>query len=427
MTIYEIEVYSSFTNEFTCDGPFLNLIGFYKNTSTRAFSMHIPVESTIKKWTGELMLPNGTTTTIMFDAISDFMSWYGAIQGIQTIMNILTTSRRYIIYIQPSGEPTWIETIRFAFTQTLTIPYLVEFNAIPVQDSSITSDQFKELFGQSTSNTSQLYIQKNPVGIEVPQCFMIQMKTCTVESESGISTFLTMNKGEALLRTETSMFLQFGVLFSKSFLWSVGGKIPGIGTCKPPSGCVDPQDSDGFSLRSMWRGYNSPEELYTYTCTSTCNTESDCPLAYVYGYVYTRDRQNPCGDYYNTSTVSPYGYAFEKNKWYTITYHVMCGTEGNHDGQFRIYIAETLTEKGQLVCDCSGFLMIPTGTATEDLNWVFLLSCFRGGSECEWTSNETGNIYYTYFQMTNKVDDLRHEIDTSHNDECQCVRNDKLG
>ena len=304
------------------------------------------------------------------------------------------------------------------------IPYSVDFSSVPVEGPPLTLTTFKNLFHQSLSTD---YLSRLSIVNTTPtqNVLCVTIQSCMIQSVSGLSTFIKMNKGDALVLTQRQMFFQYAFCFDQDFYWGMGGKLPGIGVAEPPSGCTPQSESKGASIRLMWRGFNSPTQKYTSDATS-CNTTSNCPLAYLYAYIYSKYGKNECGDYYNFAQETPFGVSLERNMWYTITYYVDCGTPGHDDGQFQVFLSKN-QDRGALVCACKNIPMIPSDEATENLNWVFFLSTFRGGSTYGWSSEQNSRIFFQYFHMTPDKNDLKHQDFEVQPDVTQCTYNPTLG
>lgn len=300
------------------------------------------------------------------------------------------------------------------------IPYTVNFNSST--PGPMTNDEFKNLFGQGTSNYSSLSIVKNKY--DSTNLLSVTINSCQIQSKSAISTFIKLNKGEKLVLTKQKMFLQYQFCFDENFFWGMGGKLPGIGICEPPSGCTPQSESQGASIRLMWRGYDSTTQKYQ-SSSQTCNQDSNCSRGYLYAYIYHKLGKNTCGDYYNLSLNSPYGYPLEKGKWYFVTFFVNCGTQ-EKNGMFQIYLSDNEKKPGKLVASCNEIPMIPATQTKDILNWVFLFSVFRGGSTMGWSSDQNSEIYFKFFKMVEKSEELDYPIDFQ-TDLDQCSYNEDLG
>jgi hypothetical protein len=307
------------------------------------------------------------------------------------------------------------------YTET-TVPYSVDFSSVPIEGPPLSLTTFKDLFHQSLSTD---YLARLSIVNTTQNVLCVTIQSCMIQSASGLSTFIKMNKGDALVLTQREMFLQYAVCFDQNFYWGMGGKLPGIGIVEPPSGCTPQSESKGASIRLMWRGFNSPTEKYTSDTTS-CNTTSNCLLGYLYAYTYSKYGKNECGDYYNFSQDIPFGLSLQRDVWYTVTFYVDCGTPGNDDGQFQIFISKS-QGRGELVCACQDIPMIPSNESTDNLNWVFFFSTFRGGSTYGWSSEQDSRLYFQYFQMTPHKNELKFQDFDVQSDVRQCIYNPTLG
>ena len=114
------------------------------------------------------------------------------------------------------------------------------------------------------------------------------------------------------------LYLRYYVKFNKDFDFKLGGKLPGLmggGDSWSRSGGNQPDGSDGWTLRFMWRE-DGRIVVYAYVPRSTngklgggqWGQEIDC------------------------------GFYAERGKWHCIEQYVNVGTPGNNDGQLKVWI-----------------------------------------------------------------------------------------
>jgi hypothetical protein len=148
--------------------------------------------------------------------------------------------------------------------------------------------------------------------------------------------------------------LTYKVRFPVGFQWIKGGKLPGLcgGTCN--SGGVDPNGTNGWSERLMWRTAGAAE-VYSYSATTV-------------GYGDSLGR----GDWYWRAD----------GLWHTVSEHVHLNTPGVADGYVDI------TYDGKVVAHDTGivFRTVPT----LHIN-ALLFSTFYGGHDITWAP--TADMY----------------------------------
>ena len=66
--------------------------------------------------------------------------------------------------------------------------------------------------------------------------------------------------------------LQYDLLFEEDWQWVLGGKLPGLASATPDSGCSAAVSPERWSARLMWRA-NGASEIYAYTQT---RPDGDC-------------------------------------------------------------------------------------------------------------------------------------------------------
>lgn len=283
--------------------------------------------------------------------------------------------------------------------------YHVDFNQFKGQfNTPLDPSQFKQLFGMSISNTNCV--------IDGNHDFVVKILPCQIQSGSGISTKIIMKKGEQLPLKIKEMYLQYNVRFGSSFNWGMGGKLPGIGLGNSPTGCTT--NIKGMSVRPMWRGYNNDNSIYN---PGVCK-DMDTYKAYIYLYLYRRGDTKKCGVYYYCRDTD--GYEIKKDEWYVITYKIICNEMGKKDGKIKMFI------NGEQVFYINNVELLTTDCPKDEQNWVYQLSCFRGGSGDEWgIERDDQEISFGNFRMTSDYELLTYPI--KEDDKENAIENDKLG
>lgn len=156
--------------------------------------------------------------------------------------------------------------------------------------------------------------------------------------------------------------LTYSVRFPLGFQWVKGGKLPGLcgGTCN--SGGTDPNGTDGWSERLMWRT-GGLAEVYSYTATTR-------------GY----------GDELGKGTWSWQA----DGRWHTVTEHVHLNTPGVADG----YVA--ISYDGVPVSHNGGLSFRTVNTLHID---GLFFSTFYGGHDITWAPTANMQADFTNFKL----------------------------
>mmetsp|Transcript_8696 Transcript_8696/g.12916 ORF Transcript_8696/g.12916 Transcript_8696/m.12916 type:complete len:323 (-) Transcript_8696:458-1426(-) len=161
----------------------------------------------------------------------------------------------------------------------------------------------------------------------------------------------------------TSATLSFDVKLHSQFEFVKGGKMHGLGGGTTTTGCI-PIDSDGWSVRVMWRGEGVPEL-----------------------YVYHQDRSDTCGDRY-----TPENFHLERGTWYRIDLQVqMNSSPGHNDGKAVLFI------DGKKLVEANGLRL--SGTANVNID-TFMFATFYGGADSSWSPSKTTFVYYDNFTVS---------------------------
>ncbi|OJA18240.1 hypothetical protein AZE42_05176 [Rhizopogon vesiculosus] len=174
-----------------------------------------------------------------------------------------------------------------------------------------------------------------------------------------------------------SMVLSYEVAFDSNFDWNRGGKLPGlrggvdVDDC---SGGAQPNGTDCFSTRLMWRKYAAGE---------------------VYAYMLTPD--NICSDS-NIICNSDYGvsigrgsFGFETGQWSRITILVQLNNPSTlANGNVELYFNDVPALSQQN-------LYFRTADAVTIGGLYF--STFFGGDDSSWATPQTVHSYYRNIQM----------------------------
>lgn len=151
--------------------------------------------------------------------------------------------------------------------------------------------------------------------------------------------------------------LEYDIKFSNDFPWSKGGKIPGLSGGEGYTGCQDPSDGKGFSIRMMWKQDGK-----------------------IQPYVYHMNQTTNCGDNFDGTVLD----TFNDGQWYNIRYWVKMNDPGLDNGILKIYVDNVLKfEKRDLELRSSTQYKIDTAH----------FSIFPGGSSSSWEMTDDGYIY----------------------------------
>ncbi|KIK98268.1 polysaccharide lyase family 14 protein [Paxillus rubicundulus Ve08.2h10] len=174
-----------------------------------------------------------------------------------------------------------------------------------------------------------------------------------------------------------SMVLSYEIAFDSSFQWVQGGKLPGLRGGSDVYGCsggVEPNGSDCFSTRLMWRK-NGAGEVYAYMLTPN-NICSENNIL--------------CNSDYGVS-ISRGSFSFASGQWSRVTLLVQMNNPPDvANGNLVFYFNDVLalTQSN-----------LQFRSATDvDIGGIFF-STFFGGSDSSWATPETVHTYYRNFQL----------------------------
>ena len=160
--------------------------------------------------------------------------------------------------------------------------------------------------------------------------------------------------------------LQYYVRPQLGFKSIRGGKLPGLyaGSTTVASGGHDPNGTNGWSARLMWRNDNNGE-VYAY-------------LADTHGY----GMQLGCGNW-----------TWQPGKWTKVQETVRLNTPGSANGSITVYI------NGKAALDALG-LTFRTVSSLK-INGLFF-STFFGGSDKAWATPQTQHVDFAGFAVTSQ-------------------------
>lgn len=195
-------------------------------------------------------------------------------------------------------------------------------------------------------------------------------------------------------------YLEYKVKFDKSFIWSAGGKLPGLGGSNVgttsetvgrgsiPSGGSYDEKGNGFSARIMWRRNLK---------------HTDAPYLMLYSYFAKKqdgkDRKDgDFGDNYRFfqgnkgSDGKPEG--IKANVWYTIKQYVKLNTPGVSNGTVKMWV------DGKLLFTNNKMRMRKAGKANLKIN-ALIMHAYRGGSRSNtaWHSPKTEYAFFDDFRV----------------------------
>jgi hypothetical protein len=153
--------------------------------------------------------------------------------------------------------------------------------------------------------------------------------------------------------------------FDDNFTFVKGGKMPGL-TSSPysPTGCIENNTFDGFSVRYMWR---EDGRLYIY--------------------VYNPDKQAECGDYYETD-IPIY---FVQGRWYTLTQEIFIGDPNIANGSIDVWV------NGEHVASIRNIKLRKSSSIAIDM--VKMDSFFGGSDPSTWAPSTDQHTTFTNFTI----------------------------
>lgn len=178
--------------------------------------------------------------------------------------------------------------------------------------------------------------------------------------------------------------VEYKVKFDKNFIWTYGGKLPGLGGSSLTSNGAIPSGgtknlnyiTNGFSARLMWRqsGAGNPARFVVYTYFPDRDIEkSGVEIAFL------RD--------------------IKLDTWYTIKQYIKLNTPGMRDGLLKMYV------NGEIKLDRDDILYRNEGKSNVKIN-ALILNTYRGGGkdDTRWHSPTTDYIYFDDFKVWTNCD-----------------------
>ncbi len=166
------------------------------------------------------------------------------------------------------------------------------------------------------------------------------------------------------LAPQDALRLSYYVRFSDDFDFVKGGKLPGLFGGDSQSGGDDPDGTNGFSTRFMWRK-NGAGELYAYLPTSKKKE---------YGTSIGRGQ-----------------WQFKPGVWYRLEQEVILNQPGLANGQVRVWL------DGQQVLNKTGLMF--RSTDQLKINGIFF-STFFGGNDKSWATPRDVHVDFANFAVT---------------------------
>ncbi|KIJ67901.1 polysaccharide lyase family 14 protein [Hydnomerulius pinastri MD-312] len=175
----------------------------------------------------------------------------------------------------------------------------------------------------------------------------------------------------------SSMLLSYEIAFDSSFQWVQGGKLPGLRGGPAVYGCsggAEPNGTDCFSTRLMWRK-NGAGEVYAYMLTpNDLCTESNIICNADYGVSISRG-----------------SFSFVAGQWSRITMLVQMNNPPDvANGNVVVYFNDVLALT-------QSNLQFRSDTGI-DIGGLFF-SCVFTGSDSSWATPASVNTYYRNFQL----------------------------
>ena len=225
-------------------------------------------------------------------------------------------------------------------------------------------------FGWS-QDTSVITADAVPAGAPFTNMLRVTYPQGSIDSGSVATLGTPLGGAQAAIpfstgATSATTTLQYYVREQAGFEPDLGGKLPGLygGNTSVASGGKDPDGTNGWSGRLMWRNDNAGE-LYAYLDSTN-------------GY----GTQLGCGNW-----------VWQPGKWTEVQEVVSLNTPGESDGNVIVYI------NGVQVLDAIG-LNFRTVSSLQ-INGLFF-STFFGGSDKTWASPQTQHTDFAGFAITNQ-------------------------
>ena len=180
----------------------------------------------------------------------------------------------------------------------------------------------------------------------------------------GVQFYADLN-----LAPQDSLRLSYYVRFSQDFDFVKGGKLPGLFGGTQTSGGNDPDGTNGFSTRFMWRR-DGKGEVYAYLPTSS---------------------------HYGTS-IGRGNWYFTPGTWHHLEQQVDLNNPDQKNGRVQVWL------DGKKVLDQSN-LQFRT-TEKLKIEGIFF-STFFGGSDQSWATPKEVTVDFTNFSVNNSSDKIR--------------------
>jgi len=165
------------------------------------------------------------------------------------------------------------------------------------------------------------------------------------------------------IQPQTSLRLSYYVKFSDNFDFVKGGKLPGLYGGEGASGGDNPDGTDGFSTRFMWRRNGDGE---------------------VYAYLPTTDEA------YGTS-IGRGSWRFQPGVWHHIEQEVTLNRPNSSNGRVRVWFDDTL------VLDRGGLRFRTVDRLRID---GLFFSTFFGGNDASWATPRDVHIDFADFSVS---------------------------
>ncbi len=161
------------------------------------------------------------------------------------------------------------------------------------------------------------------------------------------------------------LHLRYYLRFAANFDFVKGGKLPGLYGGTGNSGGVQPDGSDGFSARLMWRS-NGDGEVYAYLPTNDS----------LWGISLGRG-----------------SWRFKAGTWTLVEQQVVLNVPGQANGSIKLWIDE------KLVIDQAGLRFRDVPQLKID---GIMFSTFFGGNDASWATPITTHIDFARFALSGK-------------------------
>lgn len=177
--------------------------------------------------------------------------------------------------------------------------------------------------------------------------------------------------------------LSYDLYLESGFEYVLGGKLPGLGSENPTSGC-NAAASDSWSSRLMWQ-----------------------PKGFIKNYFYSQDRSTACGEGALSSTP-----ALPTGQWHHIEMNVKLNSE---EDPFGGYIITKVNN--EIVSDNRNLRLRKTYTDSSLIDNIFF-STFFGGNTEDWAPSTTVYARFDNFAVTpvgDLTDELQALVDSGRN------------